>query len=420
MRRFLRHNTVEFVWMLSIVLATGIISVIWVDIFEDAKSTCSTIEERIKPYDIVITAILLLYVIIFLFIRKNYVLKEIFEKSFWENLFRWSNLKLILLPALIIIFMGFVIWYLKSDEGKHFFINPGGVFTLVMGFATATGTYLAIKSIVEMKHTITSYPQLIESITKLIADTPSKEIRIVSYFILPGYWQVVSESRRKSFEDALETASNKIKIACLTPEENLSIVIDVAKKGTPLYPDGANANDIIGFQNKCESILSMFEKPKRLKWEKLPYYFFFVTNERAVIVTPVGLPKINKSILNQITGRLNDSKENLLNHINYILSTLHYNRSKRREAKVDTLGFETSDQRIIETLWGLFDEYYFENGVDIEPQNGELTKESTIPPSPLPPSNSENMNVEVNKYQGAADVLVEIYDKIKVRVNVKE
>jgi hypothetical protein len=404
--------------MFSIVLAIGTISVIWVNIFYTAKEKCATITEQIELLDIVITVILILYIASFLFIRKNYVLKEVFEKSFWKGL----RIKPILMPVCVIIaIFALVVWffYSESGDGERFFTNPGGVFTLVMGFATAIGTYLAIKSIVEMKHTITSYPQLMESITKLLANTPSKEIRIVSYFILPGYWQVVSESKRENFVRALETARHKIKIACLEPKEHLSIVIDLAKRGTPVYPAGkATAKEIIEFNKHCEDILATFNNPKRLRWEKLPYYFFFVTEERAIIVTPVKLPRIKRE---KILDKIEDDKKDNIDHINYVLSTLRHNPSQKTDGKVDTLGFETSDQRIIETLWILFDKYYSENGVDV--QTPIYTTSSIIPTNPPAgtlPSTNGDVNVEVNKSLNNTDILIEMSKKIKVSVKVQE
>jgi hypothetical protein len=267
-----------------------------------------------------------------------------------------------------------------------------------------------------MKHTITSYSQLMESITNLI-ESSNGEIRIVSYFILPGYWQVKNNSIKGAFAKALEDAKDRINIVCLEPKEHLSIVIDLAKKGTPSYPVGkADGSKIIAFQEQCENILLNFHAfpPKRLNWNKLPYYYFYVTRERAIIVTPVGLPKINRNIVTML-AEISDE-----NHINYILSTL--SNSSIENGKVDTLGFETSDHNIIEMLWSKFDGYSRENGVDVEiPPSGEPQPNGSTPPPNAEGQGEENdnVNIAVCKTTNAMDVLVEVFDKIKVKVNVQ-
>jgi hypothetical protein len=181
----------------------------------------------------------------------------------------------------------------------------------------------------------------------------------------------------------------------------------------------ATGEDIIAFQRQCEEIIGTFDRPKRLKWKKMPYYFFFVTEERAIIVTPVGLRKIHEEIVAQIE----DGKENDVDHINYILSTLQHTSSRRVDCEVNTLGFETSDQRVVQTLWALFDEYYSENGVDM-PTNRIIPAATPAPAAtantpPAPPSANDDINVEVHKFQNNTNVLVEVSRSIRVNVNVQ-
>lgn len=254
---------------------------------------------------------------------------------------------------------------LTKDSSHGFFFyyftnNTGGIFATLMGLATILGIYIAILQIREQKSIITTYSQLMDNIIKLIKE--SNEIKIVSFFVLPGYWQVINPEKRKNFKKAIRNATDKIKFVCISEKENLSILVDVAKKGTPVLASktkNEKKKEIIQLQRDCESIISglnSHDNCRTKKWEDLPCYFFIVTEKRAIIVTPVGLPVIDKNLAEYIQKNYdkNNGVDYFINNDSHIDNLLENNNSvaneKQEPAKVNTLGFETTDSRIIDML----------------------------------------------------------------------
>ena len=250
--------------------------------------------------------------------------------------------------------------FISSRWHFDFFANnTGGIFTILIGLVTVFGIYLAIIQIREQKSIITTYSQLMDNLTALLNDKNSKEIKIVSHFILPGFWQVADDTKRKNFYDAVKTHTNKIKITCINREEHLSTLIDMAKKGIPpAFKKAITKNDIIDFQEKCEGLLAQINMndKKRLSHSKIPHYFFFVSNKRAIIITPVGLPIPNNETLNDIKSIGYSSIIDNKDDNEYIDKSLSKSIPvKSEETKVHTLGFATADQNIIDMLWELYD-----------------------------------------------------------------
>ena len=287
-----------------------------------------------------------------------------------------------------------------------FFNHLPTLLGILIGFvATIIGSHFTDRSIKDIKRTITSYPQLMDCLTKLIDDPSSKEIRIVCYFVLPGYWQVKNKWKRDNFRQAILNAKDKIKIACLTPEDHLCMLIELASRGTRRFSVDEAKTKIRSFHENYEKILSGIENV-RYGWENLPYYYFFVTNEKAIIVTPVGLPKISahidqdfvRAIAEDIKNGTADKKNEIDEKINEELGRLISKREEndKKTARIDTLGFETSDQLIIEMLWNLFEDYYTEEDcMDI------INIES-------------NAKSEIDKAKEAINVLVDFFGKTKI------
>jgi len=367
MRRYWK----DLVWIVSIASAIIAISIIWYDyinvIFEKGtKHSC------VKPYlnlsiSFTFTLILVIYAIVASFI--------------WKRRFRSTAIMILPIMVSLLIFTS-IFWHLYRGFaiGKHFFIDPGGLFTIIIGIATVIGVYLAIKDIDSLKYKeITSYPQFMENLINLINDS-SGEIRFVSYFVLPGYFQVRKEQGDR-LKNEIYSARDRVKIVCINTIEHLSFLIDISIKGTNKFPPVPTTNITLAAQRIEEmqritehELLSHFNhKPARLSWHEMPNYYFFVTNERAIIVTPVGLPKlnakINKGMRNSIVSKMNDKKNVIKSLESLINKTLTDGSIKKESAKIDTLGFETTDQNIIDMLWKEFDKYY------IKDDNRKISKE---------------------------------------------
>jgi hypothetical protein len=274
--------------------------------------------------------------------------------------------------------------------------SPGGFFGIIAGTLTILGTYLAFVSVSEMKHTITSYAQLIERVIELIDTKNSGAIRIVSYFPIPGYWQLKRETKKREFLSSLKRKDKDIEYICLHPTEHLLMLLTIAK-----LLKNKTADEIIDFQGKSYSLIEYIsgknvlgfdedidneKKYKRdthfLPWDNMPPYYFFISEKKAIVVTPVGLPTINykmdvrecsKEIANVLLGDagLKAVKEKYRDEIDLILS---YSKNKKDSGPhveeiteslkesdrghggaVETLGFETNDRHLIEELHVIFD-----------------------------------------------------------------
>ena len=264
--------------------------------------------------------------------------------------------------------------------------NSGGLFALVAGMFTLMGTYIAIQSIIEMKHTITSYPQLLERVTALIekASDTTEGVRIISYSPLSGFWQVKSDNLKKNFEKKLANKKRKIRIICLEEKDHLKLLLTIARKRYGLK-DEISADTLLDFQIQCNSLLHGFEskpdacrtKPTRLSWNDMPPYYFFVSDYRSIVVTPVGLPNEEEfigdhRIIENIDQYLNANKYGVTESHRSVFSDLIKEQIKPSlddpknsqvqldvGAHVETLGFETTDRSIIQKLQHIFDDLEF-------------------------------------------------------------
>jgi hypothetical protein len=226
--------------------------------------------------------------------------------------------------------------------------NPGGIFALITGAATLIGTYIAVHSILEMKHTITSFPQLMERVTHLINDKskdPDMGVLYLAFTPLPGSWNAGSRTA-KNLKNALGDPDNKIRVACLKlgDDEDHTKFLNLFKDKE--MPSGKVSQEVINeYHAECVNIASVLKgseydnltgKKKAAKYlsalheledAKMPGYYFFVSSERAIVAIPVGMPTLKHPT---ITG----------NAVN-----------------VQTLGFETTDRQIIDMLQKEFERY---------------------------------------------------------------
>lgn len=265
---------------------------------------------------------------------------------------------------------------------KMFLTNPGGLFALITGGGTLVGTYIAVQSILEMKHTITSYPQLLDRLIEMIVDAgeSTEGVMCVSYSPLPGSWQV----RKKLKRDLIDTLSHRrrlIKMICLTEEDHRRLLDTIASVGTE-QKGKLSKPDVDGFEKECEGILLMLNgeevypehmtdppkkdfgfraKPIRKKWGELPSYYFFVSEHRAIVVVPIGLPHLSNSEDSVATERA--------------VTT--------RQISVETLGFETTDRHIVQLLQREFDKIAQATAQEtpLDASNPTLLKASAPTPS---------------------------------------
>lgn len=246
-------------------------------------------------------------------------------------------------------------WDIPKSLVGFWMNSPGGVFAVLTGIATLIATYLTLHSVFEFRHTITSFPQLVKRAAELIeeATDQKEEVRIFCYSPLPGAFNSsVGPRLTRRLRDALIRPDSRISIACLDPSSHLHWIRHFPPYAVSSDGDAAkhasNRND--RFAKECECILQVIggqayqhdladdsppimkttrgsSTPIRLKWSEMPGYYFFASPKRAIVVVPVKMPRIG-----------NPSPAGL-------------------GVGVDTLGFETTDDRVIHMLVTEFDRY---------------------------------------------------------------
>jgi hypothetical protein len=305
---------------------------------------------------------------------------------------------------IIVVIFVITISYINStgqswSEIRRFFLDsPGGFFGLITGFLTALGALVAVQTIIEMKRTITSYPQLLERLAELIQHAKGKQgTRIMCYSPLPGFWQVTSPELKSTLFDKLNMRNRRIQIICLNEQDHINWLLNIAQirsNGNMKDPRRISPATLLHFQITCKTIIRNLNNNKienfgdratRLTWDQMPQYYFFVSTHRAIIVTPIRLPKLDeksitidfwKIIADQINENeskcINDSEpinhedyesnfnskfiEDLNKEINKKASSIKEARIITEDANISTLGFETNDRAIIDALIRLFDE----------------------------------------------------------------
>ncbi|MFZ4724290.1 MAG: hypothetical protein ACOYMD_02485 [Paludibacter sp.] len=299
----------------------------------------------------------------------------------------------------ILIAISVIVSIFFPSKFRSLIENPGGIFALVTGFFTLLGTFIAVQTILEMKRTITTYTQLLIRLTELIQSASDKdeEIKILCYFPLPGSWQVKIENVKNDLETSLRDKKRKIKIICLCDVDHFKFLLTIAKKRNEQKNKKISAEMLLDFQIKTENLLTTLNgeekyptkilekenkkekhfrsKPLRISSKDIPPYYFFVSDHRAIIVTPVGLPIIDDSIDNKLCidlvekinkySIMNEEDDNTIKIKDELISVISNNINPNMEsltnineigAHVETLGFETTDQLIIQKLHNIFDD----------------------------------------------------------------
>ena len=103
-------------------------------------------------------------------------------------------------------------------------------------------------------------------------------------------------------------------------------------------------------------------QPLILPWEKMPSYYLFASESRAIIVTPVGLPLFAiakddekvRDIVDKIKSKIEETRDAGRTALDEYLKCLMDRLPKEihipSSPTVETLGFETTDYHIIDTI----------------------------------------------------------------------
>ena len=287
----------------------------------------------------------------------------------------WVSVKdsTILLGTAGCLALALIVWWVSARSSspldhKLYLIqhDPGGIFAAFMGFVTIVGFAFTLHDLREMRRRITTFPDLIDRLSAMLNKVDGDEVvRVLAYTPALGYI-ALEDSEFKSFYATLvrKKKSNGepcAEIICLNKRDLKdwhALFIgrrtrrkrferdDAPAGGSSLPQDRVEAGIVSrkltdAATKKSENIIRDFvvedddseeqqERVKRLPFEFLPGYYFFLSADRAIIVAPLQLPFPK--------GAPRSTQQSL-------------------RGTVQMLGFETNDRAIIRDLRDLYDNY---------------------------------------------------------------
>jgi hypothetical protein len=273
-----------------------------------------------------------------------------------------------LLAIVGLTFLGFLVWLASAwvnSETKHHYLNlhdPGAIFAAFMGLITNVGFAFTLHDLREMRRRITTFPDLIERLTWMLrkANQDNDIVRFLAYTPALGFI-ALEDNEFLKFANALHDRGKRptppVEMICLSEESleewhNLFIGrrtrrkrFDNGSRGQgptsqrPAKPGEVDPNLAAAATREGEKIVNDIlsqtkdqnEHPgvKRLPFEFLPGYYFFLSSDRAIVAAPLQLP-FPKGAPKSAQDAHNT---------------------------VQMLGFETNDRAIIRDLGDLYDSY---------------------------------------------------------------
>jgi hypothetical protein len=244
----------------------------------------------------------------------------------------WVSVKQtgILLGIIGFALLSFLIWIASawvSSETKQHYLNqhdPGGIFAAFMGVVTIVGFAFTLHDLREMRRRITTFPDLIDRLTTMLKRAKGDEVvRFLAYTPALGFIALEDNEFNDFYRALLTTADSKnrrpVDMICLSQRDlvdwhNLFIGRRTRRKkfadslpgegGAPVKPATPGVVDpnlAAAATKMSENIIRLVsdetptsndEEPriKRLPFDFLPGYYFFVTSDRAIVVAPLQLP----------------------------------------------------------------------------------------------------------------------------------
>ena len=275
----------------------------------------------------------------------------------------------ILIATAAFLVFALVIWWFSAwangdpGHGRHLIQHdPGGIFAAFMGFVTIVGFAFTLHDLRELRRRITTFPDLIDRLSFMLNEVDGDDVvRVLAYTPALGYIALEDSEFQSFYATLLRRKKNGkpcAEIVCLNEKDladwhNLFIGRRTRRKkldkedhpGTQPVPlqirDGeVNEKLAAAATKKGEQILKHLidddvldpaePQIKRLPFEFLPGYYFFLTADRAIVVAPLQLPFPK--------GAPKRTQKNL-------------------RGTVQMLGFETNDRAIIRDLSDLYETY---------------------------------------------------------------
>ncbi|MEK6258020.1 MAG: hypothetical protein AABP62_05310 [Planctomycetota bacterium] len=195
----------------------------------------------------------------------------------------------------------------------QYFQNTGTLFAIISGVLGIVGFYFTFESLLEMRQQIHTFPDLIDRLVKLIKETSPDGRDYVRYMaftpatgslaVPPKYWD--------ELRSTLEQYKKKICLICLKKEDhdrwlktyigradNMSVPIS-AKRVAEVIVEVDRLIESLGDYDEDAHAASNGHHTsqgaakhgvKRLSENRLPDYYLFANETRAIVITPFFLP----------------------------------------------------------------------------------------------------------------------------------
>ena len=210
--------------------------------------------------------------------------------------------------------------------------SPGGIFTLLTGLFTMAGVYITLKSLLEMRQTITSFSQFASRVRWMIENTEEDDqIRCLTYTPAMGSLALPKAEWDRLYS-SLQSAHIKIEMICLAREE--------LPRFHSLFLGRRTDRNIVSQEmveeanKKSEILLNAFESvgvPPSFRTEtRLPGYYMFANRNRALVAAPFFMPVPAHALTPDQIQKL---------------------------PSVQMFGFETSDAAVVSTIHRMLDLY---------------------------------------------------------------
>jgi hypothetical protein len=224
--------------------------------------------------------------------------------------------------------------------------SPGGIFTLLTGLFTMAGVYITLKSLLEMRQTITSFSQFASRVRWMIENTEEDDqIRCLTYTPAMGSLALPKAEWDRLYS-SLQSAHVKIEMVCLAREE--------LPRFHSLFLGRRTDRNIVSqgmveeANKKAEILLNAFESvgiPPSFRTEtRLPGYYMFTNRNRAIVAAPFFMPVPAHALTPDQIQKL---------------------------PSVQMFGFETSDATVVSAIHRMLDLYSghsYSTGPESEPK----------------------------------------------------
>jgi hypothetical protein len=276
-----------------------------------------------------------------------------------------KDLAKILLWSFILATLLSIFSELMQGDIRNIVKETGWLFEVVFAVFTVVGLWLAYGAILEAKRIITTFDDLYDRVLHMaeetIANKEYKNLRILAYTPAIGFLALPYDRWSKLRADLMQL-SDALEVICLDDEDlqywhNQYVGRQTKRKAIERI-DGslgiADTQDATGESERLMKYPDVKENSARKCLEMMPGFYLIFNKVKAIIVAPLFIP--------------------------FPVGTLT-SVQQQTQKRVQMLGFETSDKRIIEDVTEFFEHYKDtvpSRPLQFDTKVGDVSKLSTL------------------------------------------